>query len=303
MFQILRLPALWGVCWLLSPAPLWGWWDPGHMVIALIAQDQLSPQARAQVGQLLAIPLELEAGEDPLALASVWPDLLKERGLRAFDSWHYLSTPTHPEAAPPVKASAAKPAEAPGQLLAILGQCRDTLGNPKSGSWEKAFMLRWLVHLVGDLHQPLHCVDRFDRGFPRGDLGGLRFAVSYGSITNLHFLWDSGAGLLPEFRYPDYRRSSDHAPSEALRALARKLQGQFPRGAFPQLPEANPAAWAAESAQLAKTVAYSGIRPGQVPKAAYLAKSRRVIAQQWALAGYRLGNLLNERLGSTGWTR
>lgn len=288
MFRFFRVLAIGLACCLLPSGSLWAWWDAGHMAIALVARDQLSPQACARVNELLAVPMDLEAAEDPLVQASVWPDLLKERGVRAFDSWHYLGIPYCPAGA-----RVRPPREPNGQLVASVEQCLGTLGNPMAGRWEKAFMLRWLIHLVGDLHQPLHCVDRYDRSHPRGDMGGLAFAVSYGKVTNLHFLWDAGAGLLPDLRYGGYRRSAEDGPSEALRALARQLQLEYPRTAFPQLAGGSPKAWVMESHRLARNVAYQGIRPGQAPSAAYLARSRRVVARQLALAGYRLADLLN----------
>lgn len=53
-------------------------------------------------------------------------------------------------------------------------------------------LFRFLVHLVGDIHQPLHTVSLWDNQFPKGDQGGNLFAISFQNISNLHALWDSG---------------------------------------------------------------------------------------------------------------
>jgi hypothetical protein len=282
------------VCSLLPSGSLHGWWDSGHMAIALIAKDQFLPLTAAQVAELLAVPMALEEGGDPLMLASVWPDLLKDRGLRAFDSWHYTGIPCGPKRVLSRQARARLPGDEEGQLVATLGQCLATLRNPQSGPWEKAFMLRWLIHLVGDLHQPLHCANWYDPSFPKGDQGGISYPIAYGKITNLHGLWDSALGLVPDARYAEFFMSSDSAPWATLQAYAQRAQLAFPREKLPQLGQASPKAWAHESNHLARAFAYQGIKPGQTPSAAYLAKNRRIVAQQLVLAGYRLADLLNE---------
>lgn len=53
-------------------------------------------------------------------------------------------------------------------------------------------LFRFLVHLVGDIHQPLHSVSLWNHQFPNGDQGGNRFIVSFQNMTNLHAVWDSG---------------------------------------------------------------------------------------------------------------
>ena len=71
---------------------------------------------------------------------------------------------------------------------------------------EKSIMLRYLVHVVGDVHQPLHSAELFDDDrFPKGDMGGNLFLINYKEdIENLHKFWDSGADNLPNSIYRVY---------------------------------------------------------------------------------------------------
>lgn len=81
----------------LLATPLLGWWDAGHLTVALIARDHLDPAARRQVEAILGAPFDGGGAEDPFLQASVWPDLLKERGLKALDAWHYVELPPAPD--------------------------------------------------------------------------------------------------------------------------------------------------------------------------------------------------------------
>ena len=274
--------------------PLYGWWEAGHMTVALIAKGQLTPAATKSVQEILAFAFDGDQGEDPFLFASVWPDLIKDKGLRTMDSWHYVNFVFAPKRLVSARATAYLQGGESSQVVAITDQCLKTLRNPQAGKWEKAFMLRWLIHLVGDIHQPLHCATLYTAQFKAGDLGGIKFALPLKDTPNLHFLWDSGLGAIPNLRYFEYSEKPDHAPSEALRHAAKAMMESVPRVKLPQLLNPEVQAWAVESFGLAKTVAYAGITPGQTPSVDYLAKSRLVVTQQLALAGYRLADLLNE---------
>ena len=278
-------------------APGYGWWEAGHMTVALIAKDQLSPAAARNVNELLAFAFDGDQGEDPFLYASVWPDLIKDKGLKAMDSWHYVNFILASNHTVPERATAYLQGGESAQVVTLIDQCLKTLRAPQAGRWEKVFMLRWLIHLVGDIHQPLHCATRFTDQFKDGDLGGIQFELPLKDTPNLHFLWDAGLGAIPDLRYRDYSLKREHAPSEALRRAAEDLRRTFPREKLPQRLERSPRAWALESFHLARTVAYVGITPGQAPSPEYLAKGRLVASQQLALAGYRLADLLNECCG------
>jgi hypothetical protein len=274
--------------------PLYGWWEAGHMTVALIAKGQLTPAAAKNIQEILAFAFDGDQGEDPFLFASVWPDLIKDKGVRCMDSWHYVNWILASNQVVSASETAYQEGGESTQVVAIIDQCLKTLRNPQSGQWEKAFMLRWLIHLVGDLHQPLHCATLYSAQFKTGDLGGIKFELPLKETPNLHFLWDAGLGAIPNLRYLEYSLQPKHAPSEALRRPTEELKGRVPREKLPQLLNPSLKAWGVESFDLAKSVAYAGITPGQAPSAAYLAKSRLVVAQQLTLAGYRLADLLNE---------
>ncbi len=79
-----------------------------------------------------------------------------------------------------------------------------TLNHTNALTFERSFMLKFLLHVVGDIHQPLHSASRITREQLRGDRGGNSFLIKYsGEISNLHSLWDSGMGkLATKFRLP-----------------------------------------------------------------------------------------------------
>ena len=191
-----RLTALGaGVLALLAIAPpAWGWGSNGHRITAQIAEDRLSAPARERVRALI--------GDQHLAQIANWPDFIRsEPGWKFLDSWHYATvedgedfaevlardakTPTPDEVVEAIEffASILRGDGAKAQLF------RDLMAKngvePLAGSLE-ATALSFVVHLVGDVHQPLHV----GRG---GDRGGNNVAVDwFDEQSNLHSLWDSG---------------------------------------------------------------------------------------------------------------
>jgi len=149
-------------------------WNPnGHRVVAAAAYPKLQPQVRQKVAALLALNPEhrrwvegVPPGERELAAfmrASNWADDIRD--LPGFPEsqkhkdWHYINvpfstdgTPTRPPAVPNVQT----------QIAAL----RKQLANRKASDADRSFALIWLLHLVGDVHMPLHCTARFDRKLP-----------------------------------------------------------------------------------------------------------------------------------------
>jgi hypothetical protein len=148
----------------------------------------------------------------------------------------------------------------------------------------KSYDLVWLIHLVGDVHQPLHATSRFSRGMPKGDQGGNKETVCLGFTcgSELHAYWD---GLLGD----------RGGPSDA-EALAMALPAPDATAAAID----DPAVWVRESEKLAEQFVYVGpIGDGAGPFAltdAYQADATRIARQQAALAGARLAALINATL-------
>ena len=145
-------------------------WGPiGHRVVGEIASKHLSKKAKAEVTSIL--------GRESMAKASTWPDEIKsdpENYRYTFD-WHYMSWPNESSSYEP---------KSSGKLLWAIEEQLRTLKNKKSSADKKKFALRFLIHLVGDLHQPLHVGNGLDRG------GNDCKIFFHKEKSNLHRLWD-----------------------------------------------------------------------------------------------------------------
>jgi len=241
------------------------WGQRGHALVGALAERELSPAARAEVDRLLA-------GEPDPTLAGVasWADELRENDPdlgRRSAKWHYVNMAEDGCKARPA-------AQCPGGdcVYAAIAAQRAILSDRTRPLGERSQALKFLVHFVGDAHQPLHAGFARDRG---GNTHQIRHA---GEGTNLHRLWD---GELPA-RAGMSRR-------EQLEAIA-----QLPLPADAHI--ADPMQWAAAACEVA-------LRQGFYPKSgsevgeAYLSRWRPVADAQLRLAGHRLGRLLEAALG------
>jgi hypothetical protein len=104
---------------------------------------------------------------------------------------------------------------------------RKVLADPESPDLLKSYDLAWVLHLVGDIHQPLHAVSRFTHQLPQGDLGGNRVRLCDPACRQeLHFVWDQALG----------RGTPTEALALAGRRLAVLLNAAFAPGGSPQVP-------------------------------------------------------------------
>jgi hypothetical protein len=233
------------------------WGNDGHHVVAHLAASQLTPQAKANVDRLLA----LEPGST-LASISTWADDTRNRHTA---KWHYVNFGNDADC------HYVKARDCPdGQCVveAINAQVRalksDTTTEPA-----KLLALKYLVHLVADVHQPLHAGFADDRG---GNLYQVQFM---GRGTNLHGLWDSGL----------------------LRGEALDVDGLVSLlGAFPvpsEATELDPARMAEESCRIASQ---DGFYPARKVSQEYVEWGRATIRARLVLAGGRLAGILNRAL-------
>ena len=167
------------------PSPALAWWEYGHETVARIAWLQMRPDTRARVGALLRQGQLLETPECPVATieqASVWADCIKPLGDRfsyAY-SWHYQNV----DVCKPFDLKAA--CKDGNCVSAQIERAARLVADRSVPARERLMALAFLVHFVGDLHQPMHAGDH-------GDLGGNKVAATYGVIagrTNLHGIWD-----------------------------------------------------------------------------------------------------------------
>ncbi len=180
MAALAGLLALFGLA-----TPAGAYWEYGHETVARIAWLQMQPETRARVGQLLAQQRLLETPDCPVGTieeASVWADCIKPLGERfsyAY-SWHYQNVDV---CRPFDLAAACKDGNC---VSAQIERNARLLADRAVPARERLMALAFLVHFVGDLHQPMHAGDH-------GDLGGNRVQASYGVIggrANLHGIWD-----------------------------------------------------------------------------------------------------------------
>lgn len=290
---------------LASIDPALAWWGPGHMQIAALAYEGLDPEVRATVDLLIQRnPKYLEwtrdlpdADKSKIAFvrAATWADDIKSDPEYDKDNqtettpsanvgyadkfthyyWHYVNIPfstDESEVAPPDMPNALTQAR---EMMKVL--------TSDASSDLKSYGLVWLIHLVGDLHQPLHATTRFSEPLA-DDGGGSEELVQpvQGPATKLHLYWD---GLLGD-------RISVAEAIEASRHLPRSNAAD---GAV-----LDPALWAIESFAIAQNDAYTAIigeGPGPFELTEAYEEHALVVAEERAaLAGARLANLLNRSL-------
>ena len=249
------------------PALASAWGVKGHRIVGLLATAELSPRAQAEVARLLA-------GEPDPTLAGVanWADDLRENDperSRQTSRWHFVNFPRN-------QCQYAPPRDCPGGNCVIAAINRNflALSDRRRPDSERREALKFLVHFVGDVHQPLHASDRPDKG-------GNEFQVSYrGEGWNLHSVWDSlivrSRGLEPE-------------------AYAAALRRQPPLAHDPTRASQTPAMdWALESCRFVQAGTLYPSR--HVIDDAYLDTHRPLVEQRLRQAGSRLAAMLNYAL-------
>lgn len=274
---------------LCTPSLSLGWGAGGHMMTASIAFQRLNPRARAQVQALLAIyikPAAVTAQSTDFVNASHWADDLRPfPEFDLFKTKHYINLPFSNDGTP-------LPADLPDpdNIIKALGDNVEVLRTSTDRN-ARAQALRFIIHFVGDIHQPLHSVARVNRDTPNGDQGGNLVKIKVGDKdTNLHSYWDGGIGTFPKTG-PNF---TPPPLSEIGPAAARARAGN--PATDPKLKLKKPfdyEGWAKESSVLAKDVAYKGMTNGAEPSAAYNSKAQTVVRKRVAWGGYRLAALLN----------
>jgi hypothetical protein len=276
---------------LMAAVPASAWGDLGHQVTALIAYRHLLPQPRARLDALLA------SDGDPLtapdfASRATWADKYRNAH-RETAAWHFVDI----EIDQPDLASACfdfpavrkdQPAsQGPAQDCVVnkIEQFAAELASPVTAQAERLLALKFLIHFIGDLHQPLHAADHQDRG---GNCVGL--APPLDQTTNLHAYWDVAV--------------VDALGSSAAQ-IADKLDASLDAGQISSWNQGTPRSWALESFEIGRRDVYSlPSRPtcqngGSVALSAdYQERAGKDAAQQLLKAAVRLTSMLNAALGS-----
>jgi S1/P1 Nuclease len=306
---------------ILAPAAH-AWIDTGHKIIALIVWDELMPAAKAKAIDILkqhprydkdlmqgaAEGLsDADAARYAFAMAATWPDMVRSQNdpmhtLYHHPAWHYIDIP-YVVGNVPVKPESATNASGPTNIVEALTKNVADLKDAGVGPADKAVALCWVLHLGGDIHQPLHCVQMYSGQFPDGDQGGnaqvvLRDPPYPDSRIKLHLLWDEIPGQYQSIEPIGYLAGGLRSDPKFSR---QELKTDLAVTDF--------MAWAQESHDLAAKYAYlngnlqtapahgaSGPIPGLPP--GYLAAAEEVAMKRLILAGYRTADLVNSALGS-----
>lgn len=271
--------------WLL-PAVTYSWNASGHKLVAQIAYKNISKQTQKRVDHLLIVLNHRYPGTRYMTNAAVLLDWLKYRNIKDYDTWHYIDWPYQP------KGSFA-PLKPQGDALNAIQLARQTLTNPGASEIKKAFALSVLLHVVGDIHQPLHSISLYSQRFPQGDRGGNLYRISHPHAKNLHALWDAGFYFYIKHDDSNHKKRRRALRYPQIRNVASSLQRKYPRKSVQSsLQVTDPKAWAKESYSIARRFAYS-TPLNKRPSMAYERKGKEITQRRITLAGYRLAKLLN----------
>lgn len=247
----------------LLSAPAVAWDFRGHRMVDMLAWEYLDSTTRQWVEECLA------RHPDPLARdlfgASTWPDRLRDEWPESMP-WHFINLPLRG----PGVVDPPGPAKDNNVVAALQTWREIAVQDPERRAQAVAF----LIHLVADIHQPLHACNYFSLEYPNGDLGGGRVKLEPPCFArNLHQFWDM-AGYPPE-------TTSEELKAEVQRTTVHASSRKW-----------DPPLWARESHELAREVAYPfGVPPAQIDEQ-YEEQTRRVCRERLHLAALRLASTL-----------
>jgi hypothetical protein len=281
----------------LAPGGAYAWGDEGHKIVGRIAEHYLTPAAREQVQMLLAGDQSGLVPVTDMAHEATWADKYRDSdrgsGKQRYtqtSQWHYVDIELD---GPDLDAACYRHPAVPAGVPASAGEANDCivdkiqefsveLADPATPEEERRLALQFLLHFLGDLHQPLHAADDHDKG-------GNTKTVSSGNAKpgKLHSRWDT------EF----VQRLGADDQVVAAQLIARITPEQIA-----QWTQGGPADWAQESYGIARSEVY-----GRLPQPnangsytldeAYADNASRIAAEQLSKAGVRLAGILNWALG------
>lgn len=291
------------------------WDDAGHKTIAYIAWNQMSPEARERAFKIL-----MSAPEDSdlsvfylqdsrladvkkrelFMIAATWADIVRDRKFKVraekyhHSNWHYADTFWTTENGQ-VKILP-NPGDEGGKAVEKLVEFDKALKNAAATDEEKAIALAWVLHLGGDIHQPLHTSARITDLEPKGDQGGNLFSLSPKDAPregsdNLHWFWDSILGrVIARSNMSDEQYIPMLGDMIAKKYPAADMQSQLATGNFDE--------WQKSSFKVATSEVFpADLIRYETPTAKYRRNAFSVSEGQIALAGYRLGAMLEGIFG------
>ncbi|OUJ72879.1 S1/P1 nuclease [Hymenobacter crusticola] len=248
----------------LLPFSLRAWGVMGHRTVAKIAQNHLKKSTKRQIAQLL--------GTETIPLVSTWADEARYSSeYKETAPWHFANLPDglgYEQFSTQLKALTVPNA------YQALQQNIQILKDPAKSKDEKVVALKFVIHLVGDVHQPMH-VSRAE------DQGGNKIQAKYqGKETNLHSLWDSGLVEYQGYTYSEMAQAYDH-----VRGSQQK-----------QWQAADPVQWMFESYQISQQL-YAEAAKGTDFDFRYTPAHLPTVQERITQAGIRLAGVLNSIYG------
>jgi len=250
-----------GLFVLLSVTSAFAWGPRGHRITAIIAERHLSDTAAAQVDALLE--------GDRLVDVATWADDVRNARPETKEM-HFVDIPRSAAAY-----DASRDCANDDCVIAAIEHFREVLGDTSNSDEDRAEALKFLVHFVGDMHQPLHCADDNDRG---GNDVRVKF---FGGKSNLHQVWDSR--ILDRAKIPD---DEDYAD---------RLEATLAPGDETQITKGDPVKWANATHTLAVNNAYV-LPANKTLGQTYVNKNLPVVNRQLLRGGLRLAKILNDTL-------
>jgi hypothetical protein len=236
-----------------------GWGATGHRATGWIAEQHLTPKARKKIQRIL--------GQESIAMASTWMDEIRSDSIYNYaEDWHWTTIPDGG------KYEDVEHRELDGKIVLMIETIARELKSGKLSNQKEWEYLKMLIHLVGDIHQPLHV------GRP-GDRGGNNISVKWaGANTNLHTVWDSRMIDDTKLSYTELAQSLIRPSADVIK----------------QWQQASVRQWAAESVHLRDRV--YNIGNGNLGyRYAYV--NMPVVRERILQAGIRLAGLLNQIYG------
>jgi len=245
----------------LLPFHLLAWGVDGHRAIGRIAEQHLSRKAKKEIRKLL--------GSESLAMVSTWPDEIRPQFQYSYTApWHYVNAPvglTYAQFTASIAGMAT-----PNAYNALLQQIQN-LKDPAKSKEEKIFALKFIVHLVGDVHQPLHAGHAEDQG-------GNKIKVTLrNKESNLHSVWDSGIIEGTRLTYSEMAEEYDYADKSQV--------NKWQKDAI--------SLWLFESYKLSEPI-YAEAEKTPAFSNSYILNHRDTIKERVQQAGVRLAGILNK---------
>jgi hypothetical protein len=279
------------------PTAVYAWGDEGHEVVALIADHYLQPAVRTKVNSILATDTSQLTPNQNIDMEATWADKFRDSDRNTTKvhynethNWHFVdlevSGPDLKSACfgePPLNGALASNGPADDCIVDKIDEFTAELKDPSTSDQERLYALQFILHFVGDIHQPLHASDDHDQG---GNAETVKVPSASKKTGNLHAFWDTQFVVLQ---------------GKSKTVIAKKLIAQITPAQAAQWASGTPADWAQESFASAKVNAYGPLPTPTsahhytLPKS-YVTNAKGVVAEQLSKAGVRLAFVLNNAL-------